>query len=208
MEEAALIEPLAVCVRAMRRLRIERTGSALVLGDGVIGLLMLVLLKRAGVVGVAMVGGRAARLAAARELGACCVINYHDAGGELGSSVARLAGHPFPNVIEASGSPAALERALVAADRGGKVLVVGDYGDGRAGFAWNHLLHRELELIGSCASAGAWGEAVALASGGGVSLGRLISHRLMAPDYARGIELARNDRTSLKVLLDWREETR
>ena len=205
MEQAALIEPLAVCVRAMRRLRPEPGESALVFGDGAIGLLMLALLKRAGVSAVTLVGGRGARLAVAREFGADPVVNYHEAGVELGGALARSGGHPYANVIEASGSPAALALALDMAAREGKVLIVGDYGAGRADFPWNHLLHRELALIGSNASGGAWDEAVALATGGEVPLGRLISHRLPATEYARGLELLRHDRDVLKVLLDWRK---
>jgi len=206
MEQAALTEPLAVCVRAMRRLHMARTESALVLGDGVIGLLMLVLLKRAGVATLAMVGGRPARLALAGEFGAECVLNYHDAARDLDASVAGMPGHPFANVIEASGSAAALVSAMGAAAREGKVLVVGDYDMGRADFAWNDLMHRELDLIGSCASAGAWAEAVSLATSGAVPLDRLISHHVRTSDYAHGIERARNDRDALKVVLDWREE--
>jgi threonine dehydrogenase-like Zn-dependent dehydrogenase len=206
MDQAALIEPLAVCVRAMGRLRMERAESALVLGDGAIGLLMLALLKRAGVRTVLLVGGRPARLAAAQEFGADSVINYHEAGSSLGESIARVHGHPFANVVEASGSPLAMTLAVGAAGKEGKVLVIGDYGAGRADFAWNDLLHRELELIGSNASAGAWDEAVALATGGGVPLGRLISRRLPVTEYSRGIDLVRGDRNVLKILLDWREE--
>ena len=37
------------------------------------------------------------------------------------------------------------------------------YGRGRAAFLWNRILHKELEIIGSNASAGAWPEAVHLA---------------------------------------------
>jgi len=205
MDQAALIEPLAVCVRAMRRLRMERTESALLFGDGVIGLLMLVLLRRAGVATLAVVGGRPARLALAEEFGAGCVLNYHDAARRLDASVARMPAHPFANVIEASGSAAALVTAMDAAAHGGKVLVVGDYDTGRADFAWNDLMHRELALIGSCASAGAWDEAVSLATSGAMPLDRLISCRVRASDYAHAVDVARHDRDALKVVLDWRE---
>ena len=44
LPEATLIEPLAVAVRALRRLRLENRSSALVFGDGPIGLLILLLL--------------------------------------------------------------------------------------------------------------------------------------------------------------------
>jgi threonine dehydrogenase-like Zn-dependent dehydrogenase len=60
---ATLIEPLAVSVRGKRRLRLEDRSSALIFGDGPIGLLMLILLCGDGVENIFMVGGRPERLA-------------------------------------------------------------------------------------------------------------------------------------------------
>lgn len=205
MEQAALIEPLAVCLRAMRRLRIERKKTTLVFGDGVIGLLMLTLLKRSGVERVTVVGGRAARLAIAEEFGAYKTINYHDAGQGLAKLIMDSSDGEFETVIEACGSLSAVTLAVEIAAKQGKVLVIGDYGQGRADFAWNHLLHRELELIGSNASAGAWDEATSLATGNCLPLGRLISHQISAGQFAEGIELVRAGRDVIKVILDWRE---
>jgi NADPH:quinone reductase-like Zn-dependent oxidoreductase len=51
-----------------------------------IGLLML---RRAGVEDVLLVGGRSQRLALARELGAKQVLNYHEASGDLAAAVRR-----------------------------------------------------------------------------------------------------------------------
>ena len=82
---AALIEPLAVCVRAVGRLRLEDRRSALIFGDGPIGLLMLLLLRWVNVECVAVVGGRAARLALAEEFGATAALNYHDVAGAWSS---------------------------------------------------------------------------------------------------------------------------
>ena len=65
---------------------------------------------------------------------------------------------------------------------------------------------RRLPASASRASAGAWAEAVSLATSGAVPLDRLISHHVRTSDYAHGIERARNDRDALKVVLDWREE--
>ncbi len=81
LAEAALIEPLAVCLHARRRLSADAAGPTLILGDGPIGLLMLLvlMLEPAGPGGdVTLVGGRAQRLALAQELGARRVVNYHD----------------------------------------------------------------------------------------------------------------------------------
>ncbi len=200
---AALIEPLAVCVHASRRLRLEDCRSALILGDGTIGLLMLFVLKAMKVQQVAFLGGRAARLSLARDVAACTVLNYHEAGPDLSKAVMALPGAPFPAVVEASGSPAAMQAAMEVAPHGGKILVLGDYGASRAGFPWNQLLHRELELIGSNASAGAWPEAVRLAVTGAVPLARLVSRRLPAAAFAEALEMTRSSRDVVKVVMQW-----
>ncbi len=201
---AALIEPLAVCVRAVRRLRLEDRRSVLVIGDGVIGLIALMLLRRAGVEQVALAGGRAGRLALAAELGASQLLNYHAVTGSLVEALRSLPGGPFPNVMEASGSERGVAASLEVVARGGHILVIGDYSGGRASFAWNDLLHREIELIGSNASAGAWPEAVRLAREGALPLARLITHRLPAARFAEAIELTRSRQGDLiKAVLEW-----
>jgi 2-desacetyl-2-hydroxyethyl bacteriochlorophyllide A dehydrogenase len=199
---AALIEPLAVCVRAMSRLRLQDKRSAIVFGDGAIGLLMLVLLKLEGVERVTLIGGRESRLNLAKQFGASAILNYHEIS-DIATAIAGLPGAPFGNVIEASGSPTAMKTAIEIAANCGKVLMIGDYADGRADFRWNLLLHHELELIGSNASAGAWTRAVELAVSGRVPLERLISRRMPASAGAEGVERVRQSRDLVKVVLEW-----
>ena len=201
---AALVEPLAVTVRGMRRMRLEDKRRALVFGDGPIGLLILMLLRRAGVEDVLLVGGRPQRLALAQELGAGRVLNYHEAGGDLAAAVRRAGGGPFSNVVEASGSAAAIQACLDVVTRCGRILVLGDYAGAQAGFAWNRLLLQEIELIGSNASAGAWPEAVRIATEGQLPLARLVTHRLPAARFAEGVELMRGHHAGvIKVILEW-----
>jgi threonine dehydrogenase-like Zn-dependent dehydrogenase len=205
---AALIEPLAVSVRGMRRLRLENKleeeRRALVFGDGPIGLLVLMLLRRAGVEDVLLVGGRPQRLALARERGAGRALNYHEVSGDLAAAVRQAGGGQFSNVVEASGSAAAIQASLDVAARCGRVLMLGDYAGARAGFAWNRLLLQEIELIGSNASAGAWPEAVRIATEGQLPLARLVTHRLPAAQFAAGVELMRSHQADvIKVVLEW-----
>lgn len=201
---ATLIEPLAVAVRGTRRLRLTNLRSALVFGDGVIGLLMVALLRHAGVERIVVIGGRTGRLALACELGAAATVNYHQVGNNLIPAITQLEGHPFPNIIEASGSSHAVHAALEVAALEAHILVLGDYGETRSDFHWNHLLHRELELIGSNASVGAWPEAVHLAVNNELPLRCLVTHRLPAERFAEGIELVRSRRDDVvKVVLEW-----
>jgi 2-desacetyl-2-hydroxyethyl bacteriochlorophyllide A dehydrogenase len=198
---AALVEPLAVCIRAVQRLRIADRRRALVFGDGTIGLLTLLLLKRAGVEEVTVVGGRPFRLELARQLGAMLALDYRDKNELL--SLDKV---DYPNIVEASGSDQAMCTAFALAPHGGHVLVLGDYSSATARFAWNDLQHREIELIGSNASAGAWEQAVHLAVSGDLPLERIATHRFPIRRYAEAFDLARNreaNAPAVRVLLDW-----
>jgi len=200
---ASLIEPLAVAVRARRRLRSDAAGPVLIFGDGPIGLLMLLLVgDPAG--RTVLVGGREQRLKLAEQFGASETLNYHTVTGTLAAAVAGPDGRKFPTVIEASGSAEALAAGMEVVSRCGRLLVVGDYGEAQAKFPWNDLLLREIELIGSNASAGAWPEAVKLAVEGSLPLERLVTHRLPAEQFRRGIELVRSRSGDVvKVVLEW-----
>jgi len=203
MPLAALVEPLAVCARAMRRLGAWQAHSALVFGDGPIGLLMLALLKRSGTETVLLVGGRPGRLRVALKLGADEIINYH-AASDLAGTLRGGARRTFANVVEASGSPVAMEAALAVAAADARVLVLGDYGQERASFLWNRILHKELRLIGSNAGAGAWPEAVEIASDAEFPLAHLVSARFPAERFQEAIDLVRSRRDDVvKVVIEW-----
>ena len=203
LTEAALIEPLAVCVRGMKRLRLDDRSTAVIFGDGPIGLLMLSLLRLKKVEYVLLVGGRTARLRLARELGADMTMNYHELGGALVAEALKVFPSGFANVIEASGFDSAMRACLNVARDKGKILVIGDYGGVRADFPWNDLLLHELELIGSNASEGSWDDALRLATKGAVPLAKLITHTVSAEEFEKGMELARNSPDMIKVVLKW-----
>lgn len=194
---ATLIEPLAVCVRGLRRLRRDAQGPYLIFGDGPIGLIFLMLLVSQGHE-VVLVGKRESRLKLARELGAKQAVNFQE------TEMYSVEGLRFPSIIEASGSAHALETSLELASVGARVLIVGDYGNAMARFEWNKILHSELELIGSNASAGAWPEAVRIAQEGIIPLERIITHVLPADKFAQGISmLEERSSNAVKIVLTW-----
>ena len=199
----ALIEPLAVSVRALDRLGTCADGPILLFGDGPIGLILTLLLSRKGHE-VVIVGGRQYRLDIAKEFEAKQTLNYHDLNGNLVTSIREMTGLDFPTVIEASGSGPAMDASMELVAREGKVLLVGDYGGACATIPWNLVLWSEINLIGSNASAGAWTQAVSLAQEG-LPLDKLITHHLGVSDFDKGFEIMHN-RTSgaIKVVLDWR----
>ncbi len=204
LHHAVLIEPLAVCVHAVRRLGAETIHSALIIGDGPIGLLLAALLSGKGISNVELIGGRQGRLKVARQLGCRSAWNYHELPQAGNAIFEQLGRGPFDVVFEASGSKQAAAWALELAAMGGRIVIVGDYGNARADFAWNTLLHRELSLIGSNTGTGAWEDAVDVAVSGRIPLEKLITHRLPADQFEQGMELVRNrDTGAIKVVLEW-----
>jgi 2-desacetyl-2-hydroxyethyl bacteriochlorophyllide A dehydrogenase len=204
---APLVEPLAVCVHALDRLGrpVGADEPVLVIGDGAIGLLLAMVLAERGCRAVTLVGGRAARLARAREAGVVRALDYHEMKCGFASGIAAAAGpdaRTFSVVLEASGSPAAVDTCLDLVSPLGTIVVIGDYGNARASFAWNTVLHRQATIVGSNASAGAWPEALRLAPR--LPLARLVTHRLPAARFAEGIALVKaRDASVIKVVLGW-----
>jgi alcohol dehydrogenase len=200
---ATLAEPLAVCLRGLRKVDPPQ-GAALVVGDGPIGLISLALLRRTPGLRVALLGGRPSRLELARELGAEVALSYRDEPADI---ALRLAGAGFaaPSlVVEASGSATAADLAVATVSLGGCVLVMGDYGSAAASFAWNRLLHGEVRLVGSNTGSGAWTEAAQIVAADELPLEKLVTHRFRTDQYADALALVR-DRTqsAVKVVLHW-----
>lgn len=150
---AAMAEPLAVALHAVRRLP-KTAGSVLVVGCGPIGGLAALLLSRtfAGTVLVADRNqSRCARVA--RVTGATIVDLNRDA------IAAATANAPLLAAVEATGSIAALNQLLGVVDPGGTIAMIGIF-HGRLDIDPNTLVEREIGLLGCHAFADELPEAV------------------------------------------------
>ncbi|MER9241737.1 alcohol dehydrogenase catalytic domain-containing protein [Mesorhizobium sp. M0633] len=138
---AAMAEPLAVALHAVRRLP-KTAGSVLVVGCGTIGGLAALLLSRTFADTVLVADrnpGRCARVA--RVTGASIVDLNRDA------IAAATADAPLLAAVEATGSVAALGQLLGVLDAGGTVAMVGIF-HGRLDIDPNILVEREIALLG------------------------------------------------------------
>jgi threonine dehydrogenase-like Zn-dependent dehydrogenase len=204
LADAPLIEPLAVGVHALERLGrpVGADEPVLVSGDGAVGLLIVMALAAKGCRNITLVGGRAGRLAIGAEHGASRTLNYHQLTGGLADAIARAAGHRFLAVFEASGSAEAANACLELVDRLGTMVIISDYGAARTPFPWNSVRLRQVSIVGTDASAGAWPEALRLAAR--MPLARLASRRLPAARFAEGMALVKaKDPSIVKVVLAW-----
>jgi len=121
--DAALTEPLACVVQGIEDLKLCTGQNVLVIGAGPIGLMFVALAKNLGC-NVTVAGRRAARLEAAKSLGALQVVDIGD-GGDLVSKVRAATQTHFDAVIEAVGKPEVWEAAVHLVRKGGAVNFFG-----------------------------------------------------------------------------------
>jgi len=142
---AALSEPLAVAVHAVRLAPLEIGARVLVLGAGTIGLMAVLASRAAGAGEVVVTARRPQQREAARRLGADRV--FGDTEGEALAAFAREA--PIDVVIETVGGTAdTLATAIATCRPGGTICVLGVF-TGTTPLAPTTLVAKELTVKGS-----------------------------------------------------------
>lgn len=151
---AAMAEPLAVALHAVRRLP-KPDGAVLVAGCGPIGGLVALLLSKTGRSKVLVVDRNEARASLVARLTGATVVDLDHA------SVAAAAGAPLLAAVEATGSTTVLGKVLDLLEPGGAIAMVGIF-HGRLDIDPNLLIEREIALLGSHAFADELPEAVSM----------------------------------------------
>ncbi len=119
---AALTEPCAVALHAVRQARVQPEERVLIMGAGPIGLLTLLWLKRDGVKHVAVSEPAAPRRGLAARLGSDLTVD--PATEDVAARLAET-GDPPLVVFECVGVPGTLQQAMDLVGRRGRVVVVG-----------------------------------------------------------------------------------
>jgi L-iditol 2-dehydrogenase len=146
--DAALTEPLACVVQGIKDLKLQAGAHVLVIGAGPIGLMFVALARHLGCA-VTVAGRRAARLDAAKRLGATHVIDIGD-GHDLVSKVRAASREHFDAVIEAVGKPETWETSVHLVRKGGKVNFFGGCPSGTTVTLDTTLIHySNLTLLAS-----------------------------------------------------------
>ncbi len=175
--EGAMIEPLAVAVHAVSLANIQENGTALVMGAGVIGLLILQALREANCGPIYVADIDASRLKVAEALGANAAINAKTS--DVVAEIERLtSGAGVDVALEAVGSGATVRSAIESVRKGGTVLLVGN-ATAMVEIPLQLVVSRQIRLQGSAASAGEYPRAIDLVAQGKVQVKPLIS--MVAP---------------------------
>ena len=146
LRTAALVEPVAVARRGVRR-RAARWGErVLVTGAGPIGLLTVAVLRAEGVTDITVSEPGERRRSLAARVGATAVITPEQLPAP--AMPTDLAADPYQLAIECSGRSDAMEAALANLDRAG-TLVLSGTGMRRPRFDPNRIILQELTVTGT-----------------------------------------------------------
>ncbi len=187
-EAASFTEPLACCLRALRRAGVSAGDTALVVGLGSIGCLFVQALRATGVQALAS-DPMAERRVLGRTLGA----RVADTDAGLDAALREATdGRGADVVIITAGGAAVLPWAAARVRDGGAL----HYFAGGAGealpLALDALYHRELTVTATYSSSPAdLAQAFGLLARGAVRVDGLITHRLPLARLAEGIDLMR-----------------
>ncbi|MGJ8642571.1 MAG: zinc-dependent alcohol dehydrogenase [Luteolibacter sp.] len=138
LELRCLIEPAAVVCHAYQRakdvgMRLNFRARVVVQGCGPIGLLMIAVLRTAGINNIIAIDGNPDRLKMAASLGADETINYKDYAGidDVAAKVASLTKGVGAHVgFQVTGVPQAFANLFKCIRRGGGICEVGHFVDG------------------------------------------------------------------------------
>jgi L-iditol 2-dehydrogenase len=170
--EAAMLEAVSVALHAVALVPIVPGSSALVVGAGTIGLLLLQALRADGCSRVFISDVDPTRLKLAQELGATATF---PAGPTLMEQVLQATnGTGVDLTAEAVGINATVAAAIDSVRKGGNVVLVGNVTP-EVTLPLQKVVTRQIRLQGSCASAGEYPRAIELMSRGAIRVKRLFS---------------------------------
>lgn len=199
MAEAAMAEPLAVCLHAARQAGPLLGKRVLVTGCGPIGALCIVVARLGGAKEIVATDIASAPLAVARSLGATQAIDIAAEPEALAPYTAEKGS--FDVLFEASGNERALAGALDAMRPGGIIVQVGI--GGTMALPMSVIVAKELKLHGTFRFDAEFQLAVELMNRGLVDLKPLVSATLPFERAVEAFELAGDRARSMKVQLSF-----
>jgi len=200
---AAIAEPLASCLHAQEKGRIQPGETVAVLGAGPIGAIHLLLAKMHGAAKVLVADLDALRLQSCGDLDPDGLIDASTS--DLVAEARRLTDGKGPDVvITANPSPASQVQAVEMARKGGRILLFGGLpkGQSKPALDTNIIHYNALQVIGTTIFAPRhYATALDLLASGRIDGDRIVTHRFALAEFAKGVELAMQGQVRKAVFL-------
>ena len=199
-EHAALVEPFAIALHAIRRAPPTLNDTVVVVGAGMIGLALVQALSQAGCGRLIAVDIATDKLALAAKCGATNTIN--SSTEDAPAAILRLTqGLGADLAFEAVGVPATVNLTLRCLRKGGAATLIGNVTP-KVEFPLQTAVTRELTIHGSCASQGEYPACLDMLARGALRAAPLISATAPLAEGAAWFDrLYRREAGLLKVVL-------
>jgi len=172
-ERAAMVEAVSIAVHAVERAPISLGDTAVVVGAGMIGLLVVQALRLAGCGIIIAVDLEAERLKLAERLGADVSLKADDCD-VLKEVKHHTRGRGADLAMEVVGTSPTVNTALACVRKGGAVTLIGNLKPSIE-LPLQSVVTRQLTLCGSCASSGEYSACLDLMARGTINVAALIS---------------------------------
>ena len=199
-EHAAMVEPVSIAFHAVGRVPIALNDTAVVVGAGMIGLLVVQALRAAGCGQIIAVDLDQDRLDLACRLGADEGLNSGavDIAAEV---MQRTGGRGVDIAFEVVGLSATLDLAICSVRKGGALALIGNL-SAQTDFPLQSVVTRELTLYGSCSSRGEYAACLEMIDRGTIDVAALISKVAPLADGASWFDrLCKGEPGMMKVIL-------
>ena len=199
-ERAALIESVSIAVHAVSRHVPKPDDTVVVVGSGMIGLLVIQVLKDKGAQNIVAVDVDPRKLALAQRMGATRTLNPNE--HDVPAAVRDVTGGRGADVsFEVVGHGDTVLSAIRSLRKGGTVVLVGNLSP-TVELPLQEVVSREISVLGSCASSGEIPECIDLLARGVVDVDPIISLKASLDEgpelFAR---LYGGDKTLMKVII-------
>ena len=199
-ERAAMIEAVSIAVHGVGRHVPQADDTVVVVGAGMIGVLVIQVLREKGCRNIIAVDIDDQKRALAMEMGAASSLNPKD--DNIPEAVREATGGKGADAaFEVVGRSETVVAAIQSVRKGGTIVLIGNLSP-RVELPLQEVVTRELSVLGSCASSGEYPECIDLLARGAVDVSPLVS--LMAPledGPAIFEKLHRGDSRLMKVIL-------
>lgn len=200
-EHAALIEAVSVAVHAANRTPVVLGDTAVVVGSGMIGLLVVQAIRLAGCSQVIAVDLEDSKLEVAKQLGADVGLNAKNV--DVAEEVRKLTGGRGADVVlEVVGATPTIQTAIDCTRKGGAVCLVGNLAP-TVEMPLQSIVTRELSMFGTCGSSGEYPACIDLLQSGAIKVEPLITAKSSlddGPDWFR--RLYEGEPGAMKVIID------
>jgi L-iditol 2-dehydrogenase len=200
---ATFIEPLGTIIRGVQRARLQQGNSVAIVGAGLTGLMFTQLARLWGGTAITVLDLQDWRLDYARRAGADRVVNPEQEDA-VAAVQAMTEGRGADIVFVCAATIPAIEQGTRLAARGATIMIFAPPPpEARLAVSPHDILFSELTITGTYSTApGETRLALDLLASGRVKVDELITHRLGLEDVKHGLDMTREAKESLKVLIE------